>query len=75
MENEIERIYRIEKRALELSTFARSVMKVVAIDDCEEQYKMVGKKKVKMTQEEMIEKFKIKATGMIENLLDIISKQ
>ena len=72
---ETNRIYQIEKRAMELSKFARSVMKFVALDDCEEQYKLVGKKKIKMTQDEMFEKFKIKASSMIENLLEVISTQ
>jgi len=73
--HETQRIYRIEKGGAELSRFAREVLKVIALDDCDAQYKTVGKKKVKMTNDEIIEKFKNKATGMIENLLEIMTIQ
>ena len=45
--------------------------KNILIDECEK-YKTVDKKKVKMTNMKF-EKFKNKATGMIENLLEIMT--
>lgn len=70
---ETNRIYQIEKRGGELSRFAREALKVLVVDECENRYKTVGKKKIKMTNDEIIEKFKNKATGMIENLLEIMT--
>ena len=72
---ETNRIYQIDKKGGELSKFARETLKVLVIDECENRYKTVGKKKLKMTNDEIIEKFKIKATDMIENLLDIMTIQ
>lgn len=61
------RLLDIQKRAEKLASFCREVNKVIFLKELPPSSKM--------TDEEMVEKFKIKATGMIEDLTDIISKE
>jgi hypothetical protein len=59
------RLLHIEKEAEKLVKFCKEVNKVIFLKTLPPP--------AKLTDEEMIEKFKIKATGMIENLLEIMT--
>jgi len=59
------RLLHIEKEAEKLVAFCKQANKVIFL-------KTVPPPP-KMTDEQMIEKFKIKTTGMIENLLEIMT--